>query len=282
MAEYLTSHDNPQTARVYVNRVWQWVFGTGIVATSSDFGKLGDRPSHPELLDWLAIQFMDEGWSTKTLIRQLVLSQTFRQSGLVSPAAAERDPADRLLHHYPTRRLEAEEIRDSLLAVSGRLNRQFGGAPIRPVRSVEDPAKRLFSGPLGGNGRRSIYLEMSIMDPPKFLVGFNLPDLKLPAGKRDVTNVPAQALILLNDAFVLASAKSWADQLLQDSSATPADRVRGMFIRALGRQPNDHELIRWTAAATELSKSADVLSDHDAWTELAHAMFNTKEFVYYR
>ncbi|MFO1095365.1 MAG: DUF1549 and DUF1553 domain-containing protein [Planctomycetaceae bacterium] len=282
LAEYLSSRDNPQTARVYVNRVWQWVFGTGIVATSSDFGKLGDRPSHPELLDWLAIQFMNEGWSTKTLIRRLVLSQTFRQSGFVAPAAAERDPDDRLLHHYPLRRLEAEAIRDNLLAVSGRLDPQFGGPPIKPVRTVEDPAKRLFSGPIDGNGRRSIYLEMSIMDPPKFLVGFNLPDLKLPAGKRDVTNVPAQALILLNDAFVVQSAQTWADHLLQDGSATPADRIRGMFVRALGRAPDNAEVARWTAAVTELSHSGDILLDRNAWTELAHAMFNTKEFVYYR
>ncbi|MBL8851165.1 MAG: PSD1 domain-containing protein [Planctomycetaceae bacterium] len=282
LAQYLSSRENPQTARVYVNRLWQWVFGTGIVATSSDFGKLGDRPSHPELLDWLAIQFMDEGWSTKSMIRRLVLSRTFRQSGAVTAAGQERDPGDRMLHHYPTRRLEAEAIRDNLLAVSGRLDPCFGGPPIKPVRTVEDASKRLFSGPVDGNGRRSIYLEMSIMDPPKFLVGFNLPDLKLPAGKRDVTNVPAQALILLNDPFVLQSARTWADQLLQDGSTTPEERIRSMFVKALGRVPDDVELDRWQAAVSELAVSGDVISDRTAWTELAHAMFNTKEFVYYK
>jgi len=282
LAEYLAGRDNPQTARVYVNRVWQWVFGTGIVATSSDFGKLGDRPSNPELLDWLAIQFMNEGWSTKTLIRRLVLSQTFRQSGATTTAALERDPANRLLHHYPTRRLEAEAIRDNLLAVSGCLDPGFGGPPIKPVRTVEDPAKRLFSGPIDGNGRRSIYLEMSIMDPPKFLVGFNLPDLKLPTGNRDVTNVPAQALILLNDPFVVQMAQSWADQLMQDNSRTPAERIESMFVRALGRGPDESELTRWTAAVADLAASGDVISDRNAWAELAHAMFNAKEFLYYR
>ncbi|MCA9050539.1 MAG: DUF1553 domain-containing protein, partial [Planctomycetaceae bacterium] len=114
LAEYLSSRRSPQTARVYVNRVWQWVFGTGLVATSNDFGKLGDRPSHPELLDWLAVRFMEDGWSTKQLVRRLVLSRTFRQSGTITVRAAEIDPANRLLHHYPTRRLEAEAIRDSL------------------------------------------------------------------------------------------------------------------------------------------------------------------------
>ena len=282
LAEYLSSPENPQTARVYVNRVWQWVFGTGIVATPSDFGKLGDRPSHPELLDWLALQFMEEGWSTKTLIRRLVLSRTFRQSGEVTAAALDRDADNRLLHHYPTRRLEAEAIRDSLLAVSGQLDRQFGGPPIKPVRTVEDPAKRLFSGPLDGNGRRTIYMEMSIMDPPKFLVGFNLPDLKLPTGRRDVTNVPAQALILLNDAFVVESARAWAEQLVQDGSSSVELRVQSMFVRALGRVPDDDERARWTGAVNALSSSGDVLNDVDAWAELAHAMFNTKEFIYYR
>lgn len=282
LAEYLSSRENPQTARVFVNRVWQWVFGTGIVATPSDFGKLGDRPSHPELLDWLAIQFMDEGWSTKSLIRRLVLSRTFRQSGETTMTALERDPGNRLLHHYPTRRLEAEAIRDSLLAVSGTLDPQFGGPPIKPVRTVEDPSKRLFSGPLDGHGRRTIYLEMSIMDPPKFLVGFNLPDLKLPTGRRDVTNVPAQALILLNDEFVVESAQAWAEQLVQDGSPTVESRVERMFVRALGRLPDDDELVRWTAAADALSISGDVLSDHEAWAELAHALFNAKEFIYYR
>jgi hypothetical protein len=282
LAEYLSSRDNPQTARVYVNRVWQWVFGTGIVGTSSDFGKLGDRPSNPELLDWLAAQFIQEGWSTKTLIRRLVLSRTFRQSGTTTTVGLERDPENKLLHHYSTRRLEAEAIRDNLLAVSGRLDPRLGGPPIKPVRTVQDAAKRLFSGPLDGDGRRSIYLEMSIMDPPKFLVGFNLPDLKLPTGNRDVTNVPAQALILLNDPFVVQSAQTWADHLVQDNSTTPAERIESMFLRALGRTPDDAELARWTAAVSDLAVSGDVISDRNAWAELAHAMFNSKEFVYYR
>ncbi len=155
LADYLSNRNNPQTARVYVNRVWQSVFGTGIAATPNDFGKLGDRPSHPELLDWLAAQFMEEGWSTKKLIRRLVLSRTFRQAGTVTQVAADRDPDNRLLSHYPTRRLEAEAVRDNLLAVSGRLDPQFFGPPINPPRLVEDSAKRLFSGPLDSDGRRS-------------------------------------------------------------------------------------------------------------------------------
>ena len=281
LAEHLC-RDNPQAARVYVNRVWQWVFGAGLVATPNDFGKLGDRPSHPELLDWLTCRFIAEGWSTKRLVRRLMLSQTFRQSGAVSVHGAERDPGNRLLHHYPTRRLEAEAIRDSLLAVSGRLDRRLYGPPIKPPRPAEDAQKRLFSGPLDGEGRRSLYLEMSIMQPPQFLVGFNLPDLKLPTGRRDVTNVPAQALILLNDPLVVQSAELWAEHLMQDASESADERIHAMFLRALGRPPSPDESRRWAVAVGEFSQSHDVMKDVAAWAELAHALFNVKEFIYYR
>lgn len=283
LAEYLASGNQPQTARVYVNRVWQWVFGTGLVATPNDFGKLGDQPSHPELLDWLAIRFIDEGWSTKQLIRRLVLSQTFRQSGSVDPLAAERDPDNRLLHHYPTRRLEAEAIRDTLLAASGHLNRSLYGVPINPPRVAEDSAKRLFSGPWDGHGRRSVYTTMSIMEPPKFLVGFNLPDLKLPTGRRDQTNVPAQALILLNSPLVTQLATRWATALVQDASTEPGQRIDQMFLVSLGRRPSDRERQRWVDAATLFcSPGSNIMSDLQVWTQIAHALFNTKEFIYYR
>jgi len=282
LAEYLSSRDNPQTARVYVNRVWHWIFGTGIVATPNDFGRLGDRPSHSDLLDWLAVEFMAEGWSTKKLVRRLVLSRTFRQSGTVTRTAADRDPDNRLLHHYPARRLEAEAIRDSLLAVSGRLDPRLYGRPINPPRPVEDGKKRLLSGPLDSNGRRSIYMKMSIMDPPKFLVCFNLPSLKLPTGRRDVTNVPSQALALLNDPLVVQLAEYWAEHRLEEGGRSAEDGVRAMFIRSLGRTPRDNELRRWTNAVTSFSKSNELMSDREAWAELAHALFNTKEFIYYR
>jgi hypothetical protein len=278
LAESLLHPEHPLTARVYVNRVWQWVFGTGIVATPDDFGRLGGKPSHPELLDWLAREFIREGWSTKKLVRKLVLSATFRQDSRRSPAmASEVDPDNRLLSFYPTRRLEAEAIRDSLLAVSGRLDPRLDGRPILPYRTAEDDKKRLFTGPLDGNGRRSIYLQMSIMDPPKFLTGFNLPDLKLPTGRRDVTNVPTQALILLNDPFVREMARHWAGQLVAQKSVKPAERIRRMFLRAFSREPTDAESSRWQAALQ--SFGGDTAA---AWESLAHAFFNMKEFIYHR
>ena len=283
LADHLAGGDNPLVARVYVNRVWQWVFGTGLVATPDDFGHLGDRPSHPELLDWLALRFMEDGWSTKRLLRRLLLSRTFSQSGTVDPLAARLDPDNRLLHHYPTRRLEAEAIRDSLLAVSGQLNRALDGPPVDPPRAAEDSSKRLFSGPWDGHGRRSLYTTMSIMEPPKFLVGFNLPDLKLPTGRRDQTNVPAQALILLNDPFVTRLAELWAERLLRDGRTDPGERIDHMFRTALGREPHPHERQRWVDAAAEFSTSqVELIADRQAWAQIAHTLFNTKEFIYYR
>ncbi|MCB1207042.1 MAG: PSD1 domain-containing protein, partial [Verrucomicrobiae bacterium] len=248
LAESLVEPGHPLTARVYVNRVWQWIFGTGLVATPDDFGRLGNTPSHPELLDWLANEFIREGWSTKKLVRRLVLSETFRQSGQETDASRERDPANRLLSFYPTRRLEAESIRDSLLAVSGRLDPRLYGRPILPYRTAEDDKKRLFSGPLDGNGRRSLYLQMSIMDPPKFLTGFNLPDLKLPTGRRDVTNVPTQALVLLNDPFVTGLAEEWGQTLAAQTSLPTESRIREMFLDAFAREPGPEELTRWQDA----------------------------------
>jgi hypothetical protein len=284
LAESLLRPDHPLTSRVYVNRVWHWIFGAGIVETPDDFGRLGGKPSHPELLDYLAREFMREGWSTKTLIRRLVLSETFQQSGAVTAAARERDPGNRLLHHYATRRLEAEGIRDALLAVSGRLDPQLYGRPIEPPRALADPQKRLLSGPLDGDGRRSLYLKMSIMAPPVFLTGFNLPDLKLPTGRRDVTNVPTQALTMLNDPFVSAMAKHWAAQLLKTTAASPEERLRAMFVQAYAREPLPIETQRWTAALADFATPGcnELMQDEAAWAQLAHAIFNTKEFIYYR
>lgn len=282
LAESLLDPEHPLTSRVYVNRVWQWIFGEGLVATPDDFGRLGERPSNPELLDWLARDFMRQGWSTKRLVRRIVLSQTFRQSGAVSSMARERDPGNRLRHHYSTRRLEAEAIRDAMLAVSGRLEPRLHGRPINPLRAVEDPAKRLFSGPLDGSGRRSLYLTMSIMSPPSFLKAFDLPDLKLPSGRRNVTSVPTQALLLMNDPLVVFLARHWAEELVRTPSATPEERIGRMILTAYGRAPREAEIARWKSLLDRFRGESDPMTDLDAWAHLAHVIFNTKEFLYYQ
>jgi hypothetical protein len=218
------------------------------------------------------------------MLRRLVLSRTFRQSGRPSERALILDPDNRLLHHVATRRLEAEAIRDSLLAVSGRLDRTLYGRSINPHRHAEDSAKRLFSGPIDGNGRRSIYLKVSIMAPSKFLLSFNFPDPKLSTGRRDVTNVPAQALVLLNDPFVVSLADQWARRLVAEDHPTPESRIEQMFVRALGRFPHKGESSRWVELARGVSGdgSDPLMTDRVAWKNVAHTLLNTKEFIHYR
>ncbi len=291
LAKLAASPDNPLTARVWVNRVWHWIFGTGIVATTDDFGHLGELPAHPELLDYLAAEFVANGWSTKWLIHELVTSEAFQRSSVASAAERDADPLGRLLSHYPVRRLEAESIRDSMLAVSGRLDRTPYGEPVNPPRSNEDPEKRLFSGPLDGNGRRSIYTKMTIMEPPKLLAAFNQPAPKIPAGRRDETNVPAQALALLNDPFAVSQAEFWAAQLIAAPHATPEQRIAEMFQRAFGRKPTGADLERWTKAARDFAglyqdlpgaPRTDMMKSLAVWKEMAHTIFNSKEFLYVR
>ena len=287
LAEIIASPNNPLTARVYVNRVWQWLFGQGIVRTPDDFGHLGDAPSHPALLDHLAHRFMDEGWSTKRLVREILLSATWQQSGETTEPARAADPDNRLLHHFKLQRLDAESLRDSILAVSGRLSQQLYGPAINPNRPKEDPQKRLFSGPVDGDGRRSIYIKMTIMEVPKFLAVFNQPDPKIPTGRRDVTNTAAQSLALLNDPFVIGQAEHWAGSLLKSNDSTPADRIERMFRTAFGRNPQASELARWTEslkafAADRTIPDTEMMQSAPLWKDMAHAFLNLKETVYVR
>ncbi len=285
LAEQIASPANPLTARVFVNRAWHWLFGTGLVVTPSDFGHAGDLPSHPELLDQLTLDFQNRQWSLKRTVRRILESQAWRQSSQTTAAALAVDPANRLLHHYPLRRLEAEAIRDALLATSGRFDSALYGPPIDPPRQNEDPQKRLVSGPLDGLGRRSLYTKVTIMEPPKFLALFNQPAPKIPTGLRDITNTPAQALTLLNDPLVKQQAEVWASQLIMQTESQPQPRIVSMFRAALNRDPNIDEIARWSAAADDLAKLHNVprenlLTSLPVWTDLAHALFNTKEFLY--
>lgn len=287
LAESIVNPDNPLTTRVFVNRVWHYLFGVGLVTTVDDFGHLGEKPSNLELLDHLAARFVEEGWSVKKLIREMVLSSTWRQSGSPDSKAVLKDPENRLWHHYPLRRLEAEAIRDSMLAASGRLDAKLYGPPIDPHRRSEDKDKRLFSGPLDGDGRRSIYTKMTLMEPPKFLALFNQPIPKITVGRRDVTNVPDQALALLNDPFVICQAEFWARKLIADKAANPDERIGNMFLAGLGRSPDEEELKRFRTLADRSAElrmvvPAELMKNQAVWQDLAHAMFNLKEFIYVR
>jgi hypothetical protein len=285
LARNIAGNENPLTARVFVNRVWLHLFGEGLVRTPDDFGHLGQTPSHPELLDYLAARFMAEGWSLKKLVALIVSSAAWRQSGATTAAALEIDPENRLWHHMPLRRLEAEAIRDSMLAVSGRLDARLFGPPIDPFRMATDPAKRLFCGPLDGDGRRSIYLKMTLMEPPRMLAVFNQPLPKLTTGHRDVTNVPNQSLTLLNDPFVIEMARLWSERELQDDTTIPEERATRMFAAALARPPRPEEIARLMTLVQQSGKLRDVAATEligcqPVWQDVAHAIFNLKEFIY--
>ncbi|MBY0588241.1 PSD1 and planctomycete cytochrome C domain-containing protein [bacterium] len=284
-AQAIVDEKNPLTARVYVNRVWHHLFGEGLVRTPDDFGHLGETPSHPELLDYLAWRFMDEGWSTKKLVRLLVTSSTWRQGNRLDDEALRVDPENRLWHHRPARRMEAESLRDAILVVAGKLDPLLGGPPIDPYRTAEDASKRLFAGPLDGQGRRSLYIKMTLMEPPRFLALFNQPIPKLTTGKRDITNVPTQALALLNDPFVRAMATAWSETLLTDRALTPEARAERMIERAFARPAKAQEAERLSQLARTSAKlrghdESIVMNDKEAWQDVAHALFNTKEFLY--
>jgi hypothetical protein len=284
LAELLASPSNPLTARVFVNRVWHHLFGAGLVRTVDDLGHLGDLPSHPELLDHLAAQFMKEGWSMKRLMRSLVLSDTFQSGHQPSTASVEIDPENRLLQHYPARRMEAEAIRDSLLTASGRLDRTVFGMSVPGWREKDDPYHRLFQGPLDGNGRRSLYIKTTLMEAPKFLDAFNLPGGKVCQGRRDLTSVPAQALAMLNDPFVLQQAETWGKRLVQRTNDTVTTRLDEMFRVALGREPKSNERERFTRFVAQLAElhavaERDVQASPAIWRDVAHTLFNLSEFI---
>ena len=284
LANAIASRDNPLTARVMVNRLWHHLFGNGLVRSVDDFGHVGELASHPELLDYLAHRFIEEGWSMKRLIRAIVLTRAFQLAHSPSAAALEADPNNRLLSHYPARRMEAEAIRDGLLAASGRLDRTLYGLSISAYREKDYADRRLFRGPLDGNGRRSLYIKVTLMEAPKFLEVFNFPGGKVTQGRRDVTNVPAQALALLNDPFVLQQADVWSKRLIERKNDTPGERVGAMFRTAMGRDLRLDERERFTRFVTQMANLHNVAADgvHGSavvWREVAHTMFNLQEFI---
>ncbi len=288
LAQQLVDPDNPLVARVVVNRVWHHLFGRGIVPTVDNFGALGERPTHPELLDHLAWQFVHEdAWSIKRLIKRLVLTQTYSMGvRAVDPRADEVDPANLLWHRMPVRRLEAEVIRDSLLTVSGRLDESVGGPPV-PVHLTEFIVGRgrpETSGPLDGDGRRSVYLAIrrNFLSPE--MLAFDSPTPFSTVGRRNVTNVPAQSLALMNDPLVHQQAGVWAERLLRElPDAEPAARVAWLFETAYGRLPTPEETAACLGSLEELrSLHPPDAAERESWTDLCHALLNANEFIYLR
>ncbi|GIV26201.1 MAG: hypothetical protein KatS3mg027_0015 [Bacteroidia bacterium] len=274
----------PLLPRVLVNRVWQHHFGRGIVATPDDFGHMGELPTHPDLLDWLAMYFVEHGWSIKRLHRTMVLSNTYCMSGRAAPKAMMQDPENKLLHHIPVRRLEAEPIRDAILAVSGRLDYSMYGPGVLPHLTpfMEGRGRPSRSGPLDGRGRRSIYINVRRNFLTPMLLVFDYPVPFTTIGRRAVSNVPAQALTLMNGPFVVEQSRRWAEKLIHElPGASIEKRIRRLYLEAFAREPTDAEL---EAAAGFIRSQAEEYSasedDVRVWADLCHVLINVKEFIF--
>jgi len=270
LAEALTHTAAPLVARVMVNRVWKHHFGHGLVRTVDNFGSTGERPSHPELLDHLARRFIDNGWSIKALHREILLSRAYQMSSAAA-AARQKDPDNRLLSHFHVRRLEAEAIRDSMLAVSGDLYPAVYGPGVVPhISPYQDGRGKPESGPLDGDRRRSIYIQVRRNFLTPMLLAFDYPLPATTAGRRGVSTVPSQPLILMNNEFVTRQAYHWAARVTAEHS-NAGTRIEAMFLEAFARPPLPTEVAGVKQFLTERS-----------WADLAHVLFNAKEFIFVR
>ena len=289
LADQINDPANPLTSRVIVNRIWHHLLGRGIVPTVDDFGFLGQRPTHPELLDHLATRFLADGRSIKRMIKYIVLSRTYQLSSHAAAKAMEADPKNLLWHHCPPRRLQGEVIRDSLLALSGRLDRTAFGPPV-PIHLtpfMDGRGRPNNSGPLDGDGRRSIYIAVRRNFLSPFMLTFDTPVPFSSMGRRNVSNVPAQALILLNDPLVAQLSRKWGERALQSvpelGDTGVADRVAWMYLSGFARHPTKQETKAAAAfLISQASKRSVTTEDPALWGDFAHVLVNTKEFIFLR
>lgn len=272
LARWIVREDNPLTVRVLANRLWQHHFGTGIVDSPGDFGFLGGRPTHPELLDWLAMQIHRHGWRLKPLHREIMLSQTYRQSGAYRAECARLDAGSRFLWRFPPRRLEAEEIRDTMLSVSGQLKPAMGGPGFRLYRYLQDNVATYV--PLDRHGaetyRRAVYHQNARASSVDFLTDFDCPNNAFPAPARVTTTTPLQALTMMNHSFTHDMARAMAERLEREAGRGDIARQISLgFALAFGR----------SAAATEI-KAATAVVRVRGLIAFCRALLNSNELIY--
>ena len=274
LARWMTDPANPLVARVAVNRLWMTVMGSGLVRTPDDFGFQGEWPTHPELLDWLAVEFRESGWDMRHILRMIVTSGTYRQSSAIRPAVAALDPDDRLLARYPSRRLPAEMIRDQALAVSGLLVEDFGGPSVKPpqpeglwreVAMLQSNTRIFEPGPDDERYRRSVYTYWKRASPPPSMVAFDAPTREACVIERSITNTPLQALVLWNDEQFVEAARGLAQRVLAERpGASDAERLAEIFRRCTAREPDAAERTALAAALEDFRGSFAARPDEAA------------------
>jgi len=277
LAEWLGSVENPLTSRVIVNRIWSHHFGQGIVGTLDNFGKMGEKPTHPELLDWLAVEFMSRGWSIKQMHRLMMTSEAYQMSSQYQDAGdAENDPDNQNLWRFRIQRLDAESVRDAMMAASGALDLTMGGPPVFPhipaeiLRSMSEGIwKKEEDGPRVW--RRSVYVYRKRGLPFPMFEVFDLPDQNISCGRRNVSTVPTQALTLLNDEFVLRQSKLFADRIAEAAKGDTAKQVDLAYRIALSRPPHEDE-----------AKLALDFLQKRSLGDFTHVLLNLNEFLYVR
>ncbi|HEY1495927.1 MAG TPA: DUF1553 domain-containing protein, partial [Candidatus Solibacter sp.] len=302
LARWLTSPEHPLTSRVAVNRIWQEVFGRGIVATSEDFGTQGDRPTHPELLDWLASEYMRRGWSTKQMVRLMVSSATYRQSSHARPELQEKDPGNTLLARQSRLRLPAELIRDEVLYAAGLLDLRVGGRSVKPPQP-KGVAELSYAGSVKWDEstgqdryRRGLYIHFQRTVPYPQLMNFDAPSANLACTRRERTDTPLQALNLMNDPVFFEAAQGLAFRIMKESAGGFGDRLRYAYAVTLGREPSAHEVERmgkyFDDSSRDLQAHPQTVSalfpnrlegvpqaEAAAWVELSRVLLNLDEFI---
>ena len=267
LAQWMTDRSHPLTARVIVNRIWHWVFGAGLVRTVDNFGTMGDRPSHPELLDYLAVRFVEEGWSVKKLIRQMMLSRTYWMSTNQSVIATETDPENRQLSRMNRQRLDAESLRDTLLLLGGKLETQAGGP------AIAEGTKSEYGYKFESN-RRSVYLPVFRNRLPQIFEVFDFADPNIQVGSRTRSTTVPQAHFLMNNPFVVELSDAAPARLLSRSELNGNERLRWVFLQVLGRVPSE----------VEAKLARDILSNSNSetrsWSMLYQSLFQSIDFRY--
>ena len=279
LAREITDPQNPLTARVLVNRLWHYLLGRGIVPTTDDFGVQGQRPSHPELLDFLASRLIDHGWSVKQAVRGIVTSETYQLSSSIGESSRENDPDNTWLSRARVRRLEAESIRDTLMSIADRLDLKLEGTsvPVHLTEFLEGRGRPGRSGPADSEFRRSVFISVRRNFLVPMMSTFDAPNPFSSMGRRNVSSVPAQSLMLLNDPFVHQLAKDWSQTIVAVPHATDEQRLDTMYRAAFSRHPTPQEqqsALEYVAAQIALGRTQQAV-----WQDVAHVLMNMKELI---